>query len=50
MSLLKGSKKEYEVNEFSKIILNWCKGREKFLNVISMPYNTTDFLWILFYI
>ncbi|NFM46345.1 competence protein ComF [Clostridium botulinum] len=43
MSLLKRSKKEYEVNEFSEIILNWCKGREKFLNVISMPYNTTDF-------
>ncbi|HDK7175810.1 TPA: competence protein ComF [Clostridium botulinum] len=40
MSLLKRSKKEYE---FSEVILNWCKGREKFLNVVSIPYNTTNF-------
>ncbi|NFL75773.1 competence protein ComF [Clostridium sporogenes] len=40
MSLLKRFKKEYE---FSEVILNWCKGREKFLNVVSIPYNTTNF-------
>ncbi|NFV13676.1 competence protein ComF [Clostridium sp. FAM 1755] len=43
MSLLKRSKKGYEINEFSEVILNWCKGREKFLNVVSIPYNTTSF-------
>ncbi|WP_251861547.1 competence protein ComF [Clostridium sp. Marseille-Q2269] len=43
MSLLEKFKKEYEVNEFGEVILNWCKGKEKFLNVISIPYNTTDF-------
>lgn len=40
MSLLTISKEEYG---FSEVILNWCKGREKFLNVVSIPYNTTNF-------